>query len=163
MLLYCVEFNIALIDGTVSFSPLPCTHKLSFFASSSIVKMMLLTGLGSMPSSCYSLTPRVAGHLPLREGDSSREGPSSSPAATRLGKGASPCWQHVMRIPLPAELALADNTSGSGQFVGGSVPIPHAGASKRKLEETCPPPKALVSQSMLLGVSSWTVACRWLT
>ncbi|CAM9284052.1 unnamed protein product [Ectocarpus sp. 4 AP-2014] len=51
----------------------------------------------------------MVSHLPLREEISSSKGLSSYAAAARLGKGASPCWQHALHIPLPQALPATDS------------------------------------------------------
>lgn len=101
--------------------------------------------------------PRIVSPLPLREGGSSREGSTSSSTATRLGKGTSPCWQHVMCIPLPAEIPLVDDIRESGQVRDGSAPDPNPVMTGRRPQEICPP-KALVSPR-LSGVSSRVESC----
>lgn len=95
------------------------------------------------------IAPRVVGPLPLREGPRHpQEGHASHSAARRLGKGASPCWQHVMRIPLPEARALSDDARGAGGVFHDLTPSPSPAVAGRSRDENCPP-KAMVSYIVL--------------
>lgn len=98
----------------------------------------------------------MVGPLPLREGPHRPQEThvSYSAAARRIGKGASPCWQHVMRIPLPAPRTMAeDDTRGAGDVFYDATPSPDPGVAGRSRDENYPP-KATVSWPLRLAAST---------
>lgn len=93
--------------------------------------------------------PRMVGPLPLREGPRSHEGRTSHSVVRRLETGASPCWQHVMRFPLPAATASACETHGAGNVFDNPTSNLSPGVTRRGRDESSTE-KALVSSSCCL-------------
>ncbi|CAM9960681.1 unnamed protein product [Scytosiphon promiscuus] len=88
-------------------------------------------------------SPVVVGPLPLRERalNSCRGLPPHAEVA-RHGKGTSPSWQHVMRIPLPKDLVESNRTSNEPAMGFNAKP-----RDKRRPWEACPS-RALLSVSI---------------
>lgn len=133
---FVLDFSFSNVRFTISEYRLFLTHERLGWQ---LAARKTLTGLYTVPSAIP--TPRKVSHLPLREEISSRKGLSSYAAAARLGKGASPCWQHALHIPLPQALPATDSACHLDEAPDSSVLGP---GGRRRGSDGHSPKRALV-------------------